>query len=671
MMYYMAGRRSIENPLQNPDYCLYATKTFLPLLMQLEAELQGVLKDDDIEYVHRSRVATRRIRAAFPLFAECLPAERQRTWGKQIRRLTRSLGEARDLDVQVEFVRTFLAERNPEKPSGVPLFSPVEPTTVSPIQSNTAIELRQKKPENLSPSVRSRTDLWIERLRAFVGRDGKSLSKRSPEDPYGHSLNTISYHPADSAVPGLECLLLRLIQRRRVMQPEVASVASDFSTNGIIREIATYLHDLKVRAMLEGSGVHTLDTYEHAFMQIMARISDLFWFESYLSDSTRTDQHHAMRIAAKRVRYTLEAYAGLFEDHLKAEIRVIKRLQELLGDIHDCDVWIGYLPRFLEEEQERAVAYFGNHGFFELVRPGIDVLTTDRRINRATLFQELATYWDHLKEKGFWEDLSGKLSLPLQASFTGIVSTESSGPLIVALISDVHANLPALEAVLADAESRGASVVMNAGDLTGYGPFPDEVISLVRSRHIMSVIGNYDLSVLSKKWKKGKPGSREKQIAKRWAYHNISRENLDWLISLPRELRITVRGIPLLVTHGSPDSITEYLDNETPETRFRAIAANTSARLIITGHSHRASAREVDGVWFVNTGSVGRSEDGDPRACYALLTLDPFSLIHIRVSYDIERTVAEIRHRHLPDAFARIVREGRSLEVVRESDEQP
>ncbi|MDD1729311.1 MAG: CHAD domain-containing protein, partial [Methanospirillum sp.] len=135
----MTGRQPIECLLRNPDYCLYATNIFLPLLMQLEAELQGVLRNDDIEYVHRSRVATRRIRAAFPLFAECLPTDRRRAWEKQIRRLTRSLGEARDLDVQIGFVREFLETQNPEKRSAVPLFSLAEPVCITPVPDATEI----------------------------------------------------------------------------------------------------------------------------------------------------------------------------------------------------------------------------------------------------------------------------------------------------------------------------------------------------------------------------------------------------------------------------------------------------------------------------------------------------------------------------------------------------
>jgi putative phosphoesterase len=664
----MSGRKPGDSPLPDPDYCLYGAGTFLPLLMQLETELAGVVRDDDIEYVHRCRVATRRIRAAFSLFPECFPDRRQKKWEKEIRRLTRSLGDARDLDVQVEFVRSILANRIPGKTTGLPLFSPVEEKSqsLSPAQTTAVLVMDDESRGDSSRSLRSRIRFWVKDRPFLTGRteqpDDKTRDEPNPQKPGA------IFSPSDPVIPGLECLLLRLVQRRQVMQPEVARVAGDCSGSGMIEDFARYLHDLKVRAMLQGNGVHSLYSYERAFTQIMVRIADLFWFEPYLSDPSLIHQHHAMRIAAKRLRYTLEAYAGLFDDRVKEELKVIKKIQEILGDMHDCDVWIEFLSRFLDEEEERSRAYFGNTRFFDLVRPGILFLIKDRKENRGVLFENLCLYWDQLKEKGFWDKMSEKISIPMQNSFTGEIGTARSGPITIGLISDVHANLPALEAVLADAESRGAVVMLNAGDSTGYGPFPDEVANLLRSRHILSVVGNYDLSVLSKKWKNDRPRSREKQVAMRWAYHNLSLENRAWLKSLPREIRLSVRGLTLLVTHGSPDSITEYLDDGTPESRLREVASGVGARVVVTGHSHRPAAREVDGVWFVNSGSVGRSEDGDPRACYALITVDPFSLTHIRVPYDIERTVAAIRHRHLPDAFAWIVQEGRSLEMVRDRD---
>ena len=115
----------------------------------------------------------------------------------------------------------------------------------------------------------------------------------------------------------------------------------------------------------------------------------------------------------------------------------------------------------------------------------------------------------------------------------------------------------------------------------------------------------------------------------------------------------------------------EYIVDETPESRLKELAKEGGVHILLypdirTDHLHGRST----GVWFINTGSVGRSEDGDPRACYALLSIDPFSVTHVRVTYDIERAAAAIHDHHLPEAFARIIREGKPLDAIGIQDEK-
>ena len=481
----MTGRRPEVSSLPDPDFCHYATRIFLPLLFQLEAELQGVVRDDDIEYVHRSRVATRRIRAAFTLFSSCFQKQILRANSREIRRLTRSLGEARDLDVQIGFIRSFLEEKSHSKNHTCGYFSPL---TLScrkdSIQEETAITVTEKPEISQSISLFSRFSHWL-----------ANHNHIRTEKPLLISLDPTQSSPDIGATDGiavyagLECLLLRMVQQRRVLQPEVTTTVNEFLEKGVIQELSRYLHDLKVRSLLEGTGNNSIYSYEQAFIQITVQVSDLFWFEPYLDDSSLIHQHHEMRIAAKRLRYTLEAFADLFEDHLKTEIRSVKKIQEFLGDIHDADVWIENLPAFLIEEEERSIAYFGNDRFFGSIRPGILALMDNRKERRGALFDEFCRYWERLKKEGFWDLLSEKIAIPVQSAFSGSMNRLVSGPISIAVISDVHANLPALEAVLADAEERGVMVVLNAGDTVGYGPFPNEVVSLIRSRHILSVMG--------------------------------------------------------------------------------------------------------------------------------------------------------------------------------------
>ena len=238
----------------------------------------------------------------------------------------------------------------------------------------------------------------------------------------------------------------------------------------------------------------------------------------------------------------------------------------------------------------------------------------------------------------------------------------------IALIGDIHANLPALEAVLAHAREQGIRRVWNVGDILGYGPFPDEVAQLLRKdEDIVSILGNYDRKVLrfkkkQEKWEKSK--DPDKYLAFEWAYEHLSKKNRKYLRFLSQEIKMKLRGHRILLTHGTPASDEELLYPDTPDKRLRELTKMTKADIIVIGHSHHPFARQVDDVWFINTGSVGRPDDGDPRACYAVLRFqgDEMKVQHHRVKYDVDRTVSAVREHKLPEAFAQMFLQGRSLD---------
>jgi putative phosphoesterase len=239
----------------------------------------------------------------------------------------------------------------------------------------------------------------------------------------------------------------------------------------------------------------------------------------------------------------------------------------------------------------------------------------------------------------------------------------------VALIGDVHANLPALETVLVDAREAGVQDKWHVGDFVGYGAFPDEVVSRLRREDVKSIVGNYDLKVLKfkkkqEKWQKSK--RPEKWLAFKWAYENLSKESRKYLRSLPREMRMEVAGKHILLTHGSPASNEEHLTPDTSDQRLLELAQMADADVIVCGHSHQPFTRRVDDIWFINTGSVGRPDDGDPRAAYAILHVGPgqFEVRHYRLEYDVMRAVAAIRRHELPETFAQMILQGRNLDVV-------
>jgi len=238
----------------------------------------------------------------------------------------------------------------------------------------------------------------------------------------------------------------------------------------------------------------------------------------------------------------------------------------------------------------------------------------------------------------------------------------------IALLGDIHANLPALQCVLRHARLCGAEAIYNTGDSTGYGAFPDEVIRTLRRNKVTSILGNYDLKIIRHGAKKGvrRPdGTFNPDGAMGWSYRALSKNNRLYLKSLEKIIRISLQGKTILLVHGSPESNTEYLDPRTKQRQLAEIAQSAGADIIISGHAHRPMAKKCARTWFVNTGSVGRPDDGDPRACYAMLVLaGSIKVKHYRIQYDVRRAVAAIQVNQLPEEFAEMIRTGRSLEYV-------
>jgi putative phosphoesterase len=239
----------------------------------------------------------------------------------------------------------------------------------------------------------------------------------------------------------------------------------------------------------------------------------------------------------------------------------------------------------------------------------------------------------------------------------------------IALLGDVHANLPALDAVLAHAYGQSIDAIWNIGDWLGYNPYPNEVIDLLRQASDFNIVGNYDLKVLG--FKKKQDGWQAKKHplkyrAFQWAYETLSKKNRRYLRTLPREITLNFGKRSVLLTHGSPASNKEALSADTPEHRLRELADVANTDLIVCGHSHRPFARQVGATWFINTGSVGRPDDGDPRASYAVLTLKSKSVEveHFRLTYNIGRVVKKLRAEKLPAEFGEMLRRGCNLDEL-------
>jgi putative phosphoesterase len=241
-------------------------------------------------------------------------------------------------------------------------------------------------------------------------------------------------------------------------------------------------------------------------------------------------------------------------------------------------------------------------------------------------------------------------------------------------MGDLHANLPALEAILEHAGKEGVEAIWNLGDLVGYGAFPEEVVQRLGEHYALSTLGKYDRQVVrfkkrKEKWHRSK--GIEEYLALEWAYDRLSGTSRKYLRFLSREIRMQVRGKRVLLTHGTPGAEDECLTADTPEKQLAKLAREAQAELILCGCSHQGFARSVEGVWFINPGSAGLPTDGDPRAAYAILEVGPEESLVFphRVEYDVERLVVELNRHKLPKAFARMFREGRSLDAILEAEE--
>lgn len=242
----------------------------------------------------------------------------------------------------------------------------------------------------------------------------------------------------------------------------------------------------------------------------------------------------------------------------------------------------------------------------------------------------------------------------------------------IGLIADIHANLPALEAVLEHCAHQRVDQIFNLGDMVGYGPFPEQSVQRVIDLEDTTIIGNYDVKVLkvSKKWEKWVHSKNPlKLLAFQWAKAQLSDQSAEFLRSLPDQRRIRIQGLEILLTHGSPAHADESLTPETDESRFASLAGQAGSDVVLCGHSHVPFHLEVAGTHFVNPGSVGRPDDGNPCASYAVLIIEAQAIsvqLH-RIPYDIDRTLAAISQLKLPPSFADMFSQGRSLDWIQET----
>ncbi|MEI6949904.1 metallophosphoesterase [Paraflavisolibacter sp. H34] len=253
----------------------------------------------------------------------------------------------------------------------------------------------------------------------------------------------------------------------------------------------------------------------------------------------------------------------------------------------------------------------------------------------------------------------------------------------IALFSDIHANLPALEAFFRDVDQKNPDAIYCLGDLVGYNSWPNEVINEIRKRRIPTIAGNYDFGIGRKSGDCGCAYKTDKdkamgEVSISYTDSIVRDEERAYLRTLPAHIRVEFQlnndKLNLLLVHGSPRKINEYLFEERDEKSLLRIMQEADADIMCFGHTHKPYHRvlplelQQERPHFrhaINIGSVGKPKDGDARGCYVLLTINENSSIQdkeavqvefVRFAYDVEQAAKAVEKSPLPDEYADMLR---------------
>jgi CHAD domain-containing protein len=293
----------------------------------MRGEIVGVIQADDIECIHRMRVASRRLRNAMDIFQECFRKREHNTWMEVIKNVTRSLGAARDIDVQINLVQQ-------------------------------------------------------------IKKDCTEVQNQ----------------------PGLRRLLLRLDQKRETLQKNVILCMGEIRNNVVLDEMYASLS----KNIAEG-GEQPLssDLYHLSYKTIHQRLVDFCSYQDVIHLPDKKQELHNMRIAAKWLRYSLEVFSPLYSSGLKNPLNTCREAQEILGNIHDSDVWVSFLTEFMEKEKERTLKYYGYLRPFYRLRPGIEYFQENRLSVRDVLYKKFLGRWQKWQKVDVWGELNSTIKIPV------------------------------------------------------------------------------------------------------------------------------------------------------------------------------------------------------------------------------------------------------------------
>ncbi len=309
------------------DTCPFGARVLLAHIKNLQQEIDGAKNEQDIEHIHQLRVFSRRLRSAFPLFKSCMPAKKSNRWLLEIKQITSALGQARDLDVQLEFLQQF---------------------------------------------------------------------RQTVQDKRN--------------IPGIKRLTLRLTQKRAAVQQKVVETLDRFEKSLMVDEMSAYLLALSQSGGEEIS--FPVELYQLAARSISQELTTFLAYDPIVSKPECIKELHEMRIAAKALRYTIETFAVIYQSQLKSPYLAVKKSQDLLGNIHDLDVWAEFLPTFIEKETRKTKAFYGSTSAMNFIKPGLHHFLEHTQQERNRIYTQFVAEWDRWKSDGVWDDLHESIRMP-------------------------------------------------------------------------------------------------------------------------------------------------------------------------------------------------------------------------------------------------------------------
>jgi putative phosphoesterase len=227
----------------------------------------------------------------------------------------------------------------------------------------------------------------------------------------------------------------------------------------------------------------------------------------------------------------------------------------------------------------------------------------------------------------------------------------------IGIISDIHGNLEALEEAFSNISERNVDTIVCLGDLTGYGPYPNEVVEFIREKHILNILGNYDAAVLEKKFNYIR-NNKVNEFSMPWTAAQLKEDNLNYLKSLPQKISFRFKNREICFVHGSTRRINEYLYKGSSEAK--EVMEAFTGDVLVCGHTHIPYKEEYGPKILINDGSIGKPKISRPNGTYVIMNVDDDE-VHAKLvefTYDYEKTASAMEKKGIVKPCIDTIRTG-------------